>query len=223
MHKEVTLTVEVRESAGKIASRKLRQAGRIPAVIYGGDRPAVPVTVARDDMAKLMREHVHENTIFHLQVAGSDAPKPALVHDYQVDSLTHEILHLDFLRIAMDKPVILKIPVSITGTAVGTKMGGLLEFLLREVEVSCLPTDIPESIALDVTPLQLLQNVKAGALPLPAGVALHSSPDSMVVRVVAPKLEAAPAAAPVEAAPETAEPEVIGKGKKEAAEGEAEE
>lgn len=215
MHKEVTLNVEVREGSGKIASRKLRHGGKIPAVIYGGDRPAVPVTVSRDDMHKLLREHVHENTIFHLQVAGSDAPKPALVHDYQVDSLTQEILHLDFLRIDMDKPVHLKIPVVVQGTAVGTKMGGILEFLVREVEVACLPTVIPESIAVDVTPLQIFQTIKAGQLPLPEGVKLNSSSEMMIVRVAAPKAEevAAPAA---EAAPETAEPEVIGKGKKEA-------
>jgi len=221
MHKEVTLSVEVREGSGKIANRKLRHAGRIPAVIYGGDRPAVPVTVSRDDMAKLLRLHVHENTIFHLQVAGSDAPKPTLVHDYQVDSLTHEILHLDFLRIDMDKPVNLKIPIVIQGTAAGTKMGGILEFLIREVEVTCLPANIPESITLDVSPLQIFNTVKAGALPLPETVKLHGSPDTMIVRVAAPKAEEV--AAPVaEAAPETAEPEVIGKGKKEAEEEEAE-
>lgn len=221
MHKEVTLSVEVREGSGKIANRKLRHAGRIPAVIYGGDRPAVPVTVSRDDMKKLLREHVHENTIFHLQVAGSDAPKPALVHDYQVDNLTHEILHLDFLRIDMDKPVNLKVPVSIQGTAIGTKMGGLLEFLIREIEVTCLPSDIPDSIDLDVTSLQIFDTVKAGQLTLPETVKLHSSPDTMIVRVSAPKAEAEPVPAAAEAAPAAAaEPEVIGKGKKEA-EGEA--
>lgn len=223
MHKEVTLSVEVREGSGKIANRKLRHAGRIPAVIYGGDRPAVPVTVSKDDMAKLLRQHVHENTIFHLQVAGSDAPKPALVHDYQVDSLTHEILHLDFLRIDMDKPVNLKVPVLIQGTAVGTKMGGILEFLVREIEVTCLPVDIPESIPLDVTPLQLMQTVKAGQIGLPEKVKLHSSPDTMIVRIAAPKAEEVTAPAAAEAAPETAEPEVIGKGKKEAEGEEAEE
>jgi large subunit ribosomal protein L25 len=216
MHKEVTLSVEVREGSGKIANRKLRHAGRIPAVIYGGDRPAVPVTVSKDDMAKLLRQHVHENTIFHLQVAGSDAPKPALVHDYQVDSLTHEILHLDFLRIDMDKPVNLKVPVLIQGTAVGTKMGGIMEFLVREIEITCLPSDIPESIPLDVTPLQLMQTVKAGQIGLPEKVKLHSSPDTMIVRIAAPKAEEVAAPAAAEAAPESAEPEVIGKGKKEA-------
>ena len=223
MHKEVTLSVEVREGSGKIANRKLRHAGRIPAVIYGGDRPAVPVTVSRDDMAKLLREHVHENTIFHLQVAGSDAPKPTLVHDYQVDSLTHEILHLDFLRIDMNKPVHLKIPIVVQGTAAGTKMGGILEFLIREVEVACLPTDIPESIIVDVSPLQIFNTIKAGQLPLPENVKLSSSPEMMIVRVSAPKAEEVAAPAAAEAAPEAAEPEVIGKGKKEAEGEEAEE
>jgi large subunit ribosomal protein L25 len=223
MHKEVTLSVEVREGSGKIANRKLRHAGRIPAVIYGGELPAVPVTISRDDMHKLLREHVHENTIFHLQVAGSDAPKPALVHDYQVDSLTQEILHLDFLRIDMAKPVHLKIPVVLQGTAAGSKMGGLVEFLQREVEVTCLPADIPESIVVDISPLQLHQAVKGGQLVLPERVKLHSSPETIYVRVAAPKEEAAAAPAGAEAAPEAAEPEVIGKGKKEAEAEEAEE
>jgi large subunit ribosomal protein L25 len=223
MHKEVTLSVEVREGSGKIANRKLRRAGRIPAVIYGGEIPAVPVTISRDDMHKLLRERVHENTVFYLQVAGSDAPKPALVHDYQVDSLTHEIVHLDFLRIDMAKPVHLKVPVVLQGTAAGAKMGGLVEFLQREVEVTCLPADIPESIVVDITPLQIHQAIKGGQLPLPERVKLHSSPETIYVRVAAPKEEAAAAPAGAEAAPEAAEPEVIGKGKKEAEAEEAEE
>jgi large subunit ribosomal protein L25 len=218
MLKEVNLDVEIREGAGKIAARKLRHVERIPAIIYGGDRPAVPVSVSKDTMDKLLREHIHENTIFHLNIPGSDEARPALIHDYQIDTLTHRLLHIDFLRIDMQTAVNVKIPVLLQGTPAGVKVGGLLEFLTREIAITCLPKDIPESIALDISPLELHTSIKAGQLPLPESVKLHMSSDTTVVRIVAPRVEAVEAA-PVAAA-EAAEPEVIAKGKKEAEEGE---
>jgi large subunit ribosomal protein L25 len=219
MLKEVTLEVEIRETAGKIANRKLKAQKRIPAIIYGGDRPAVPVTVSADDMEKMLREHIHENTIFHIKIPGSDQPKPALIHDYQIDTLSHRLLHIDFLRIDMETPVHVKIPVILQGIPAGVKVGGLQEFLMREVGITCLPKDIPESITLDISPLELHASIKAGQLSLPEGVKLYMSPETAVVRIVAPRMEVVEVA-PVAAAGEAAEPEVIGKGKKEAEEGE---
>jgi len=219
MLKEVTLEVEIREKAGKIANRKLKAQKRIPAIIYGGDRPAVPVTVSADQMDKLLREHIHENTIFHIQIPGSDQPKPALIHDYQIDTLSHRFLHIDFLRIDLKHPVHVKIPVILQGTPAGVKVGGLLEFLMREISITCLPKDIPESVTLDISPMEMHSSVKAGQLALPEGVKLHMSPETAVVRIVAPRVEVVEVA-PAAAAGEVVEPEVIGKGKKEAEEGE---
>ena len=218
MLKEVNLDVEIREGAGKIAVRKLKHANRIPAIIYGGDRPVVSVSVSKDTMEKLLRERIHENTIFHLNLPGSDQTRPALIHDYQIDTITHRILHIDFLRIDMQHAVHVKIPVVLQGTPAGVKVGGLQEFLTREIAITCLPKDIPESITLDISPLELHSSIKAGQLPLPENVKLHMSSDTTVVRIVAPRVEAVEEA-PVVAA-ETAEPEVITKGKKEAEEGE---
>jgi len=167
----------------------------------------------------LLREHIHENTIFHIKIPGSDQPRPALIHDYQIDTLRHRFLHIDFLRIDLTHPVHVKIPVILQGTPAGVKVGGLLEFLMREISITCLPKDIPESITLDISPLELHASIKAGQLSLPEGVELHMSPDTAVVRIVAPRVEIVEAAPAAEAG-EPAEPEVIGKGKKEAEEGE---
>jgi large subunit ribosomal protein L25 len=212
MLREATLDVEVRENAGKIANRKLRKEKKIPAIIYGGDRPAVPVAIRLDDLTRLLKEKIHENTIFFLKVAGSDSPKPALIHETQIDSISHEVLHIDFLRIDMEKPVHVQVPIELQGTPIGLKIGGLLEFLEREVEVVCLPRDIPERLQVDITNLDLHQNFKAHQLTMPEKVELNESPDMTIVRVVAPRVEAEPVAV---AAPEITEPEVIGKAKKE--------
>ena len=201
MLKEVTLDVEIREESGKIAARKLKHQNRIPAIIYGGDQPAVPVTVSGETMEKLLREHIHENTIIHLNIPGSDQSKPVLIHDYQIDTLTHRLRHIDFLRIDMNVAVHVKIPVILQGTPAGVKVGGLQEFLTREVSITCLPKHIPESILLDISPMDLYSSVKAGQLPLPEGVKLHMSSETTIVRIVAPRVEAVEAA-PVVAAPE---------------------
>jgi large subunit ribosomal protein L25 len=221
---EATLDVVKREGRGKNEARRLRASGRVPAVVYGavndGKRPVgVPVAVDPKEVLRILRSDSGVNTLITLRLDGSESQ--VMVKEYQVDPVTHQLLHADFYQLAMDRAITVTVPISIEGEAKGVKQqGGLLDFVTREVEVECLPTDIPEHIDVDVTELMLHQAVRVRDLPTNPKWKLATDPDTMLVHVVMPKVEEAPAAAEGEAAaaaaaaPATpAEPEVIKKGK----------
>ncbi len=211
MLKEATLDVEIREKSGKIAKKKLRKMGKIPGIIYGGDLPALPISFSKSDFKELLKKKVHENTIFHIKVKDGENPKPALIHSYQIHPITREIIHIDFIRIEMDKPVKLRVPLEFIGTPIGIKEGGFLDINLREVHIEAKPKDIPEKIELDISSLKLGENIKAGKIPMPENCKLAENPETVILRIGVPKTIT------VEEAPkeEVKEPEVITKGKKE--------
>ena len=225
---ETNLHAVKRDGRGKNEARRLRRAGQIPAVLYGGETKAGPlkaVAIAVNPAAllRIVRSESGFNTLIGLTVAGGGTSR-VLVRDYQLDPIGQYLLHVDFYRVAMDKEITVAVPVVIKGEAVGVKQqGGLLEFVHRELEVECLPSQIPERIDVDVAELMLGQSVRVRDL-LSADVVWKpiSDLDMMIVHVVAPKAEVVEEA-PAEVAAlaeEPAEPEVIKKGKVETAEAE---
>lgn len=219
---DATLQAERRTSKGKNEARRTRAAGRLPAVVYGpavggGSEPAIPVTVDPKALSRILRSESGINSIISLSLDGRTVP--VLVKEFLLEPVTHALLHADFYRVAMDRKLKVTIPVTLKGEARGVKQqGGLLDFVTRQFEVECLPSDIPDSVEVDVSELMVGQGVRIrdvvqGAKWTPTGDA-----ETMLVHVVTPKAEESAAAA-AEAAPAGPEPEVIKKGKTEKDEG----
>jgi len=215
---ELTIDVQKRATVGANSNRRLRAAGKIPAVVYGGGKETLPIQVDRKTLIDLMKTGGSENAIFLLKLADSGGKeRHAMIRDLQVDPVSRQVVHIDFQRILMTEKVKVQVAIELVGTAYGVKTeGGLLDFVHREVQVECLPGDIPRSIQLDITPLHVGQHVEARELALPSGVVLAEEPDRVIVSLAHAKLEAAPAAAGEELLEaEKAEPEVVKRGKAE--------
>ncbi|HEV2298215.1 MAG TPA: 50S ribosomal protein L25 [Candidatus Acidoferrales bacterium] len=214
---------KLREERGKGPARRTRRTGLVPAVLYGGKSESVAMTVNARQLARILRSETGHNTIFTVQVGGRRDEK-AMVKDWQVDPVSGSLLHVDMLRVAMDVRMRVKVPVHTFGEPEGVKLqGGIFEMVTREVELECLPTDIPEEFKMDVSGLTIGKQLRAADLPFdPAKIKLVTDPQRVLAHVVILKKEEevapAEAAAVAEAAP--AEPEVIKKGKKEVEEGE---
>jgi len=204
-----------RESLGKGGARKARAAGQIPAVIYGHGETPRPIAVDFREFEVALRGHKGSNAIVNLNVAGGEFT--ALVRDVQYDPLSRAIIHLDFQHISLTEQIEVDVPVHFVGTPIGVKDGGgILEHLLRTLKVKCLPTAIPAGIDVDVTSLNIGQNLHVSDLQPATGYEVITEGDVAVAAVVAPAAEEVVAApAEGEAAATTAEPEVVGaKGKK---------
>ncbi len=212
------LEARARDTLGKNAARRLRRGGWIPAVLYGGasgPAPAArPIMVDPRALSRILHSQSGVNTIIDLTVDGAERAQ-VMVKEYQVDPLTQRLLHADFYRVAMDRAMRVRVPVVLRGEARGVKVqGGLLDFVHREIDIECLPGDIPEHVEVDVSELAIGQAVRVRDLPPHPRWKPVTDPEVMLVHVIPPKVEAAAEAAPAEAtAP--AEPEVIKKGKAE--------
>jgi len=204
-----------RNSRGKNEARRLRVTGNVPATLYGGKQDAVSLAVNSKQVAAILRSETGHNTLFQVEFGGSQ--QPAIVKDWQVDPVTGRLLHVDLLRVAMDVRMKVKVPVHTFGDPSGVKVqGGVFEVVAREVEVECLPADIPTEFKVDVSGLALNQSLRAGELAIDKNkIKLLTDANAVLAHVVALRVEeekpaeaAVPGAAP-------AEPEVIKKGKKE--------
>ena len=217
---EATLDAVKREGRGKNEANRLRASGRIPAVVYGsraeGKAPeGVPVSVDPKHVLRILHSESGANTLITLKVDGGAAAR-VMVKEYQLDPVTHQLLHADFYQLALDKAITVTVPITVKGEPKGVKLqGGLLDFVTREISVMCLPTEIPEHIEVDVTELMLNQSIRMRDLAQDSKWKAITPPETMIVHVVVPKAEEAAVAATAEAAPATAEPEVIKKGKEE--------
>jgi len=225
MRKDITVTAELRATRGKNEARRLRQGGRIPAVLYGAYQPPFAVSVDPQQMERILHSTSGHNTIFNVRLDGETAP--VMIVDAQYHPLRDQLLHVDLKRIDLNERLRVSIPVLTQGDAKGVKQqGGLLELVTREVEVECLPDEIPEHFTVNVIELMIGQNIRAGDVALTGSMKLLSSPESVIAHVIALRGEAPAAAPAAEAAPAeapaTAEPEVIKKGKKEEEAGEGE-
>jgi large subunit ribosomal protein L25 len=216
MRKEITVSAEPRQSRGKNEARRLRVKGLAPAVLYGSDRAAVAVSVNPKDVNKILHSNTGHNTIFNLSVQGGE-DTPVMIVDWQSDPVKENLLHVDLKRIDLSRRNAFKVRVHTTGEPKGVKLqGGLLEVITREIEIECLPDEIPELYTVDVGELMIGQNLRASDVVLGGSIKLVSPPEQVIAHVVAlkaevvetPVVEGAVAAAP-------AEPEVIKKGKKE--------
>jgi large subunit ribosomal protein L25 len=221
MRTEVTVAAEPRATRGKNAARRTRRAGLVPAVLYGAYKDAVSISVDPKSIQKILHSKTGHNTIFNLSVEGIETT-PVMVVDGQYDPIRSNLLHVDLKRIDLTKRIRVSVPVVTHGEAKGIKLqGGLLEVVAREVEIECLPDEIPEHFTVDVTELMIGQSQRAGDIALTGSTKLLSPPDAVIAHVVVVKVveEPTPAAAVDAAAPvvseAAAEPEVIKKGKKE--------
>jgi large subunit ribosomal protein L25 len=224
---DATLDAKKRDGRGKNEARRLRVAGQIPAVVYGarkeGQAPeGVPVAVDPKEVLRILHSESGANTLINLKLDGGESR--VMVRDYQLDPVTHQLLHADFYQLAMDKAITVAVPVVIKGEPVGVKQqGGLLDFVTREIQVQCLPTDIPEHIDVDVSELALHQSIRVKDIAESPKWKTVTDGETMLVHVVMPKAEESAAtaaeegaaAAPVAAGAVPAEPEVIKKGKTE--------
>jgi large subunit ribosomal protein L25 len=214
---EATLEATRRDTFGRNNAGRLRRAGRIPAVLYGGSsREGEPVAVDPKALMQILHSQSGVNTLIALKIDGTGDAR-VLVKEYQLDPVGHTLLHVDFYRIAMDKVLRLTVPVHLTGEAKGVKaQGGVVDFVNRDVVIECLPGDIPEHLTVDVTELMLNDGIRVRDIDTGGKWKPVSDGDLLIVHVIAPKVEVEPApvdaaAAAAPAAP--AEPEVIKKGK----------
>jgi large subunit ribosomal protein L25 len=202
------LTVERREGTGKELAKRLRRAGRIPGVLYGG---ASPVSISLDPREVLRLVHGHEGgtQLLQLTLAGGGETRLAIIRDMQFDPVSEALIHADLQEVALDRPIQIAVPLRHAGEPIGVReTKGILEMILREVQVSCLPGAIPEVITADVTALRIGDVFTVGQLTVPPGVRILTDPGQAVATVAPPMAEEVPAApAAVVAAP--AEPEVL--------------
>lgn len=210
-----TLDAVTRDSRGKNEARRLRAAGRIPAVVYGGSDGALPVSVDPKILSRILHSGAGVNTIIGLNVEGVGTTQ-VLVKEFLLDPVHHKMLHADFYRVQMDKAITVTVSVQVRGEPRGVKVqGGVLELPHREVELECLPGEIPQYIEVDASELMIGQSVRLRDVAAGAKWTPLSDPDTLLAHVVAPKVEEPPPEAAAVAAPAgtAAEPEVIKKGK----------
>ncbi len=218
---EAILEATARDTFGKNEANRTRRGGMVPAILYGtSDGPnkdARPIAVSPRALLKILHSESGVNTLISLKLAGGGDAR-VLVKEYQLDPVTHEVLHADFYRVAMDRVLRVTIPVITKGEPKGVKQqSGVLEHIRREIEIECLPGDIPENVELDVSELMLHQGIRVRDITVNPKWKPVSEGEMMLVHVIMPKAEevATPAAEAGAAPAVPAEPEVIKKGKKE--------
>ena len=211
------LEAKPRAAGNKNDARRVRASGKVPGVLYGAGKDAITVSLDPRQVSRILRSETGHNTIFDLTLDGGERTK-AMIVDWQYEPVRGALLHIDLQRIAMDRKLKVNVPIVLKGEAAGVKQqGGILEQVTREVEVECLPGDIPTSIEADVTELVFGKVLRVSDLPHSAKVKVISDANLPVAHIISIKEEAVPTpeAAAAEAAAAPAEPEVIKKGKKE--------
>ncbi|HUJ40860.1 MAG TPA: 50S ribosomal protein L25 [Candidatus Acidoferrales bacterium] len=213
---QIVIEGKKRADRGKNAMRRLRQSGTVPGVLYGGKGEPLPVALEARQLAPLFRTEAGHNALLSVKIEGLHE-ELAVLKDWQVDPLYGSLLHVDLLRIAKDVRMRIRVPVHTSGDPLGVKQqGGVFEVVSREVEIECLPMDIPDEFRVDVSSLMIGKQLRFSDLPLdPAKMKLVSEARTVIAHVVAPKKEEEVAATEVVAGAAPAEPEVIKKGKKE--------
>jgi large subunit ribosomal protein L25 len=219
---QIVIDGSLREETGKGSNRRLRRAGRIPAILYGHTSESVALTVDPRDIFKILHSDSGENTIFGLNVPGKERLN-CLIKEYQLEPVSHMLLHADIYEVAMDETLEVRVPLETEGEAHGVKTeGGLMDIVHRELHVECLPGDIPESIVVDVRNLKIGDLIRVRDLNVSEKIKILDDPETVVIAIEHPRAEEEPTAVVAEAETE-AEPEVIRKGKEAKPEEEEEE
>ncbi len=218
---EFVVPAQSRTETGKNVNRRLRSRGLIPGVLYAAGKDAVAVAVSPQEIGAILKSASGENTLFDLDLGGSK--RKVILKEFQREPLRGKLLHADFYEVALDKLITVKVHVELEGTPVGVKLqGGIVDFVTRELEVECLPADIPAKITVDISHLELGKHLRVSDLKLGEKVQVQAEPELVIAHVVLPKAEevvaeAAPAEGAAAEGAAAAEPEVIKKGKTEEA------
>lgn len=211
----ITINAEKREEFGKGAARNLRRNDMIPAILYRGGC-SIPIKFSKKELSQFINKTAGEQIMVNLKFADGES-KPALMKEYQVDPVRGELLHADFFEVTLTEEIKVIVHITTVGEPIGVKRDkGILQYLLREIDVECLPDRIPGHIGIDVSGLEIGQSFRVSDLKLEEGIKILSDPEEVIVNIIAPAVEAE-VVAPAEAvtAPAAAEPELIKKGKKE--------
>ncbi len=221
----IVVEVERRLETGKNAANRLRAQDRIPAVLYGGGKgmDTWSLSVSRKTLSTLLNKGLHSNAIFKLQLKGTDQQRHVMIRDLALDPVSRAMLHVDFVRVLLDKKLRVKSDIEVVGIAAGVKEGGILNIVTHEVLIECLPADIPETIKIDVTEMKVHDSFRVSDLKVGDKIRILEAADRVIAHVGVPKAEEVPVAAAAAAVPGAegaaaaapAEPEVIKKGKKE--------
>jgi large subunit ribosomal protein L25 len=216
---EFVITVEKRTETGKGIAGKMRRSGLIPAVVYGGDKPPIAISVEEQSLRDLLKQKGGENTIFLLKLKGTDEERQAMIRELQTDPISGKFLHIDFIRITKGQKLTVSMPIELIGDSVGVRGGGRVDFVSRDLQIELLPRDMFDKITLDISDLDLGENISVGELEdkLPPSARFLDDPSRVVVVIEIPRLaiEEEEKEEVVEEAVigETAEPELIRKGK----------
>lgn len=209
--KQQDLTVTVRESSGKGVARQLRMAGKVPAVFYGSETESISLEVATKTLQDILKVPGGKSNFFNLVFEGGKVGnKLAIIKDLQIDPVSDKLIHADFFELSMDKKMTATVPISLTGKAKGVELGGTLQPIRRELEVSCLPKDLPEVIEIDVTDLDVGDSIHIDEVKLPTGVEAPHDVNFTVAVLMAPKGAAEEEAEETAEAAEGATPEAEG-------------
>ena len=218
---EIFLDAELREQKGRAKAKDLRETGFLPAIVYSQGKDALPIKISRGTLLELMHQHRLESIIINLKIKDDKKAKarPCLVKEIQHDPVSEDIIHVDFNEISLTKAIKVNVPIETKGEAVGVKQeGGSLEHLLWEIEVECLPTNIPKNIQVEITALKMGEAIYVKDIVLPQGIKVLNDPAAIVLHVIAPMKEEVPVEAVVEGEAKV-EPEVIKEKKEVPAEG----
>ncbi len=187
---DIVIEAQEREAGSSNAARRMRREEKLPAVVYGGDKESNPIVLNPREIISVLKSESGQNTIFKLKVAGGSEDN-VMIFDVQIDPITHQLIHADLVRIALDVEIEVSVPLRIVGEAIGVVEDlGVLDHSLRELVISCLPTNIPESIDVDVSELEMNQSIKVEDLQVPPDVTVVTEPDRSVASVVPPVSEA---------------------------------
>ncbi len=221
---EITITVEAREGRGTGEAGRMRHQGRVPSVLYGGDKPPVAISVDEHAVGEILKGAAGENTIFLLKLKGTDEERLAMIKELQVDRISGKFIHIDFIRITRGHKLTVKMPVELVGDCVGVRHGGRVDFVSREIELEILPREMFDKFVLDISDLEVGEHLKVADLAsqLPENAKFLDDENRVVCVVEIPRIveeEVEEEVLEDEAViSEAAEPEIIGKGKGEDAE-----
>ena len=205
----MTIEAQERTELGKNANRRLRARGRIPGVVYGRGIDPVSVSVDPKEVFRILHSETGHNTVFKLKL--DERSEDVLIRTFQLDPVNGILLHADFQTISMDEVRTFQVPVDVAGTAAGVKAGGILDVVLREIELECLPREVPEHLQIDVSPLQIGESVRVEELMVDTSkITILSDPDQIILHILAPTIREEEE---IEEEEEMAEPEVIKKGR----------
>ncbi|MFQ6083603.1 MAG: 50S ribosomal protein L25 [Candidatus Aminicenantia bacterium] len=211
---EFKIKAELRNIFGKNACRRIRKEGKLPAILYGDNTENVPLILNQNDILRILKSETGENTIF--KIAFNSQAMDVMIKDLQKDPIYHNVIHVDLYRIALDKTIQVSVPIVLTGEAVGVKSeGGFIDFVTREIEIECLPQNIPEHIEVDISSLHINQSLKVGDIKVPEGIKILEEPNVLLVHIEMSEEEEIVEEEKEERvfAGETEEPEVIKKEK----------